>query len=97
MELDNVIDAYKALSDTTRRKILELLKERDMTVNEITVYFNISQPSISHHLSILKNSGLIESSKEGKYVKYSLNLTVLHEIMRWFIKLMNKVEEEKYK
>ncbi|UPO91023.1 MULTISPECIES: autorepressor SdpR family transcription factor [Bacillaceae] len=92
-----MIDAYKALSDTTRRKILELLKERDMTVNEITGYFNISQPSISHHLSILKNSGLIESSKEGKYVKYSLNLTVLHEIMGWFMKLMNKVEEEKYK
>ncbi|MFP7474215.1 autorepressor SdpR family transcription factor [Niallia taxi] len=92
-----MIDAYKALSDTTRRKILELLKERDMTVNEITRYFNISQPSISHHLSILKNSGLIESSKEGKYVKYSLNLTVLHELMGWFMNLMNKVEEEKYK
>ena len=91
------MDAYKALSDTTRRKILELLKERDMTVSEITGYFNISQPSISHHLSILKNSGLIESSKEGKHVKYSLNLIVLHEIMGWFMNLMNKVEEEKYK
>lgn len=90
-----MIDVYKALSDTTRRKILELLKERDMTVNEITGNFNISQPSISHHLSILKNSGLIESNREGKYIKYSLNVTVLQEIMGWFMKLMNKEEEDK--
>lgn len=86
-------DTYKALADPTRRRIVELLKQKDMTVSEITAHFNISQPSISQHLSILKNSQLIESYKEGKYVIYSLNLTVLQDVLGWFLTLLNKQGE----
>ncbi|MCM3002963.1 autorepressor SdpR family transcription factor [Priestia koreensis] len=86
-------DTYKALSDPTRRRIVELLKQKDMTVSEITAHFNISQPSISQHLSILKNSQLIESYKEGKYVVYSLNLTVLQDVLGWFLTLLKKQGE----
>lgn len=64
-----------------------------MTVSEITAHFNISQPSISQHLSILKNSQLIESYKEGKYVVYSLNLTVLQDVLGWFLTLLKKQGE----
>ncbi|UNL85766.1 autorepressor SdpR family transcription factor [Priestia koreensis] len=86
-------DTYKALADPTRRRIVELLKQKDMTVSEIAAHFNISQPSISQHLSILKNSQLIESYKEGKYVIYSLNLTVLQDVLGWFLTLLNKQGE----
>ena len=82
-------DVYKAISDPIRREILDLLKEKEMTVNEIVNKFNISQPSISNHLTILKNAGLIRAEKSGKYVYYSLNTTVLTESFRWFFSLLN--------
>ncbi|MBX7227951.1 MAG: autorepressor SdpR family transcription factor [Chitinophagales bacterium] len=80
---------FKALNDPTRRDILELLKERDMTAGEIVEKFNISGPSISHHLDILKQANLIEGTKQGQFVMYHLNTTVLDEILGWFLKLNN--------
>ena len=77
--------AFKALNDKTRREILELLSKRDMTAGEIVDQFNISGPSISHHLDLLKRAGLIESEKQGQYVKYSLNTTVMDDILKWMI------------
>ena len=58
-------DAFKALSDPTRRKILELLQEKDMTAGEIADSFQISKPSISHHLSILKNADMVLDERQG--------------------------------
>ena len=81
-------DIYKAISDPIRRDILDLSKEKDLTVNEIVNNFNISQPSISNHLTILKNAGLITSEKSGKYIYYSLNTTVLTESFKWFLSLI---------
>ncbi|MFG3612723.1 autorepressor SdpR family transcription factor [Rummeliibacillus stabekisii] len=81
-------DIYKAISDPVRRRILDLLKEDDLTVNEIVRKFNISQPSISNHLSILKNAGLITSTKSGRNIYYSLNTTVLEESFKWFLSLI---------
>lgn len=81
--------AFKALNDSTRREILELLKERDMTAGEIVEKFNISGPSISHHLDILKQAGLIESNKQGQFIIYHLNMTVLDEIIGWLVKFNN--------
>ncbi|MBS4535327.1 winged helix-turn-helix transcriptional regulator [Clostridium sp. D2Q-14] len=78
---------FKALSDPTRRKIIEYLKERDMTAGEIANYFDISKPSISHHLSILKNAELVLWEKDGQNVIYSLNTTVVQEVMKWFFDL----------
>jgi ArsR family transcriptional regulator, arsenate/arsenite/antimonite-responsive transcriptional repressor len=82
--------AFKALNDSTRREILELLKQQDLTAGEIVEKFNISGPSISHHLELLKRAGLVDSKKEGQYVRYSINMTVIDEIMQWMLKLNNK-------
>jgi DNA-binding transcriptional ArsR family regulator len=76
---------FKALNDGTRREILELLKQKDMTAGEIADHFSISKPSISHHLDLLKQAGLIEAEKQGQYITYSLNTTVFDEILKWFI------------
>jgi len=78
---------FKALNDTTRREILELLKKSDLTAGEIANRFMISKPSISHHLDLLKQAGLVQSVKEGQYIYYSLNTTVMDEIVKWFVEL----------
>ncbi|WP_027087290.1 autorepressor SdpR family transcription factor [Cohnella panacarvi] len=78
-------DAFKALSDPTRRTILQLLKERDLSAGEIADQFNISKPSISHHLSILKQAKLVQDERQGQNIVYSLNLTVMQEALGWFL------------
>ena len=81
---------FKALNDSTRREILKLLKKKDLTAGEIADKFSISKPSISHHLDLLKQAGLVESVKEGQYIYYSLNTTVMDEILKWFIQFKTK-------
>ncbi len=81
---------FKALNDTTRREILRLLKEKDLTAGEIAEAFNISKPSISHHLDILNQAELVTFEKKGQYVIYSLNTTVLDDVMNWIITLKNE-------
>ena len=81
---------FKALNDPTRREILQLLQERDMTAGEIVEHFNISGPSISHHLDLLKQAKLVIAEKDGQYVYYSLNTTVVDEIMKWFLQFKTK-------
>ncbi|WML48749.1 autorepressor SdpR family transcription factor [Neobacillus sp. PS3-34] len=76
-------NTFKALSDPTRRKILDLLKERDLTAGEISEHFNMTKPSISQHLKILKHADLVQDEKNGQYVIYSLNTTVFQEIISW--------------
>ena len=78
---------FKALNDETRRKIVERLKERDMNAGEIADEFNISKPSISHHLDILKRADLITSEKKGQFVEYSLNTSILEDLLAWIITL----------
>ncbi|MBB6612869.1 winged helix-turn-helix transcriptional regulator [Pontibacter sp. Tf4] len=78
---------FKALNDTTRREILNLLKEKDMTAGEIADAFNITKPSISHHLDILHQAELVTSEKRGQFVIYSLNTTVLDDILSWMMTL----------
>ncbi len=81
---------FKALNDPTRREILELLHEKDMTAGEIAERFKISWPSISHHLDLLKQAKLVLSEKEGQYVYYSLNTTVMDEILKWLLHFKSK-------
>jgi DNA-binding transcriptional ArsR family regulator len=81
---------FKALNDPTRRSILELLKEKDLTAGEIVERFHISGPSISHHLDILKQAELVTALKDGQYIFYSLNTTVVDELMKWFIQFRSK-------
>jgi DNA-binding transcriptional ArsR family regulator len=84
---------FKALNDPTRRQILELLQEKDLTAGEIAQQFNISFPSISHHLDLLKQAKLVTSEKDGQYVYYSLNTTVVDEIMKWFLQFKLKKKQ----
>jgi len=81
---------FKALNDSTRREILELLKKRNMTAGEIADQFNISKPSISHHLDLLKQAGLVEAEKQGQFISYSLNTTVVDELVKWFMQFKTK-------
>jgi DNA-binding transcriptional ArsR family regulator len=78
---------FKALNDETRRQIIELLKEKDMNAGEIAERFNISKPSISHHLDILKRADLITSEKKGQFVEYSLNTSILEDLLNWVLTL----------
>ena len=77
----------KALADPTRREILNLLKKGKLSAGEITDHFQITAAAISRHLSVLKEADLIEDSREGKYIFYELNASVLEEIMLWITEL----------
>ncbi len=78
---------FKALDDPTRRAILEMLRERDMTAGEIAAAFDISKPSISYHLDLLKRADLALAIKKGQFVYYSLNTSVLDETIKWMLNL----------
>jgi DNA-binding transcriptional ArsR family regulator len=78
---------FKALNDPTRRRILELLRQQDMTAGAIADCFQISKPSISHHLDLLKQADLILSEKNGQFITYSLNTSVLDECLSWLMEL----------
>jgi ArsR family transcriptional regulator len=76
---------FKALNDQTRRDILELLKKKDMTAGDIADQFSITKPSISHHLDLLKQAGLVDAEKQGQFIYYSLNTTVVDEMLKWLL------------
>ncbi|MEY9970666.1 ArsR family transcriptional regulator [Lysinibacillus sp. RC46] len=76
---------FKALSDPTRRKILDLLMDKDLTAGEIADHFQMTKPAISHHLSLLKQGGLVWDERQGQHVVYSINTSVLQEVMKWFM------------
>lgn len=78
---------FHALSDPTRRKILDMLRKQDLTAGAIAEAFNISKPSISHHLDILKRANLVAAVKEGQFITYSINTTELDEIIKWIYQL----------
>jgi len=81
---------FKALNDPIRRDILEMLKKGDLTAGEIAEQFSISKPSISHHLDLLKQASLVTSVKEGQFIYYSLNTTVIDEMLKWFVQFKSK-------
>ena len=73
----------KALSDPIRREILNLLKAGRMSAGEISGHFSVTDASISRHLSVLKDADLIRDTREGKFIYYELNASVLEEVMLW--------------
>lgn len=81
---------FKALNDPTRRRILEMLREKDLTAGDIADAFDMTKPSISHHLDLLKQADLVIAIKKGQYIRYSLNTTVLDDLMHWILKLSDK-------
>ena len=81
---------FKALNDATRRQILEMLQKKDLTAGEIAEQFQMSFPSISHHLDLLKQAQLVTTKKEGQFIYYSLNTTVMDEIVKWLLQFKTK-------
>lgn len=75
---------FKAISDPTRRRILELLRTAPMSAGDIGKHFDFSQPTMSAHLSVLKSADLIEGEKDGKQVIYHANMSVLEDALRGF-------------
>ena len=80
MSLQNTL---KALSDPIRREILDLLKQGRMSAGDIADHFPVTGASVSRHLSVLKEADLIRDTREGKFIYYDLNASVLEEIMLW--------------
>ena len=83
-------ESFKALSDPTRRKILRLLQEKDMTAGEIAEHFAMTKPSISHHLNMLKQAKLVLDERKGQHIIYSLNTSVVQEMVGWFLDILGK-------
>lgn len=87
-------DVWSALADGTRRKILELLSRGDMTAGDIAAQFDMAKPSISHHLSVLKNADLVSSEKMGQNIRYAINTTVFQDVMRVLAGFLHSAEKE---
>lgn len=81
---------FKALNDPVRRDILDLLKDKDMSAGDIAEHFNIGKPTISHHLDLLRQAGLVTSEKQGQFIIYSINTTVLDEMLQWIYQIKSK-------
>lgn len=80
-------ETLKALSDPVRRKILDLLKTKTLTAGEISSNFELSDATISHHLSVLKNAGLIDSVRNGTFILYELNTSLFENVVSWLLSL----------
>ena len=87
-------DTLQALADLTRREILNLLKQSRMSAGEISNHFSISGAAVSRHLSVLKEADLIRDEREGKYIYYELNATVLEEILLWISELKGEKDHD---
>ncbi|HEX6307591.1 MAG TPA: autorepressor SdpR family transcription factor [Longimicrobiales bacterium] len=86
-------ETIRALGDRTRREILRVLREGDLTAGEIASRFPITGASVSHHLSVLKEAGLVDAQREGRTIVYSLNSTVFQEFVRQLLGLLDREED----
>lgn len=91
MGLQNTL---KALADSIRREILNLLKNGPLSAGEIVDHFSVTGASISRHLSVLKEADLIRDRREGKFIYYELNASVLEEIMLWITDLKGESDHD---
>ena len=88
-------NTLRALSDPIRREILTILKNGRMSAGDIVEHFEVTGASISRHLSVLKDADLIRDTREGKYIYYELNASVLEEIMLWIAVLKGDRDDDK--
>jgi ArsR family transcriptional regulator, arsenate/arsenite/antimonite-responsive transcriptional repressor len=84
---ENMNEVFKALNDPARREILKMLKIKDMTAGDIAAKFDMTAPSISHHLDKLKRAGLVTTIKQGQFITYSLNTTIIDDLLQYIITL----------
>lgn len=88
---------FKALADPSRREILRLLGRGEMTAGQLAERFEMTKPSMSHHFSVLKEAGLIRSRREGQQIWYSLNTTVVQDVLAWAVDLMEATARKRRK
>lgn len=85
-------NVFKAISDPTRREILKLLNDKDLSAGEIAEHFDISKPALTKHLNVLREAELVSSEKQGNFVIYSINVTVLQQALSGFMAIFGKKE-----
>lgn len=85
---------FRALNDSTRREILNMLRNEDLTAGQIAEAFNISKPSISHHLDILYQAELVSKERDGQFMRYSINTTALEGAANWIFDLINNKRQQ---
>jgi ArsR family transcriptional regulator len=90
-------EAFKALADPTRREILSLLRQGEMTAGALAEKFDMTKPSMSHHFAVLKEADLIISRREGQQIWYTLNTTVVQDLMSWAMDLMGNDSKRRTK
>lgn len=88
-------NTFKALADPTRREILKMLSEKNLSAGDIAKAFNISKPSISHHLNILKSAELVSGERDGQNIIYTINASVMQELIQELMIMFQVGEEEK--
>jgi DNA-binding transcriptional ArsR family regulator len=88
--MKDLSELFKAFSDPTRREILDLLKQKDQTPSEILEKIEVSQPTLSHHLDILKRANLITGERDGQFIRYSLNMSVLQMAIEYMTKFIKR-------
>jgi ArsR family transcriptional regulator len=90
IDMSDFSELFKALSDPTRRRILQLLRSRAMTPSDILAKLEVTQPTLSHHLDILKRAGLIDGEREGQFIRYSLNMTVFDMAVEYMMQFRRR-------
>lgn len=83
-------DAFKAMADPARRDILRLLRHGEMSAGELAAHFDMTKPTMSHHFAVLTRADLINRRREGQVIWYSLNTTVLQDVVAWMMDLTDK-------
>jgi DNA-binding transcriptional ArsR family regulator len=87
---------FKALADPTRRRILALLREGDLPAGEIAAQFPVAWASVSHHLTVLREAGLVVATREGQFIRYSLNTTVVQDAMQHLLDLAPRRKDRRH-
>lgn len=87
---------FKALADPTRRRILALLRDGDLPAGEIAAQFPVAWASVSHHLTVLREAGLVVATREGQFIRYSLNTTVVQDAMQHLLELAPRRKDRRH-
>ena len=86
-------DAFKAIADPTRRQILHLLRKGELTAGDLAQHFNMTKPTMSHHFTVLTNADLITRRRDGQTIWYTLNTTVLEDVVAWVMGLTDSTKD----
>lgn len=88
-------DSFKAIADPTRRQILHLLRQGELTAGDLAQHFNMTKPTMSHHFSVLADADLITRRRDGQTIWYALNTTVLEDVVAWAMDLTGQTKNRK--